>query len=240
MNTNRDSFDVRIDDDLFEVIVSYLPIKDKLRYESVSKRFQRFVFNKQKIFKVIWREDSVNNLKELFNDYYKIDVSILTVLLKKMQFIDTLEIDSFSGQILETITKYCNHLTTFQIDVKNLGSEALKKFCRKFGQQLRHISFNNYDVEEQVLRDLLRHLPNVSSISYIAFRLISSELCLEKLVKLDVISFVSRIIEYLIREIIRFELPVHSFQYVWRKLSFNRYYIRVFEEFESFQNERYL
>ena len=52
MNTNRDSFDVRIDDDLFEFIVSYLPIKDKLRYESVSKRFQRFVFNKQKVLRI--------------------------------------------------------------------------------------------------------------------------------------------------------------------------------------------
>ena len=27
-----DSFEDRIDDDLFELIISYLPIKDKLRY----------------------------------------------------------------------------------------------------------------------------------------------------------------------------------------------------------------
>ena len=93
MNTNRDSFDVRIDDDLFEVIVSYLPIKDKLRYESVSKRFQRFVFNKQKILRISYCEDSAINL----NAVHLISIDVMNVtnlskLLNKFRFITTLEI----------------------------------------------------------------------------------------------------------------------------------------------------
>ena len=47
-STKRQSFDERICDDLSEVILQYLSIEDKLKFESVSKQFQRTVFVKQK------------------------------------------------------------------------------------------------------------------------------------------------------------------------------------------------
>ena len=144
MNTNRDSFDVRIDDDLFEVIVSYLPIKDKLRYESVSKRFQRFVFNKQKILRISCFSDSVNNLNEDYL-YSRVDMNVtnLSKLLKKFRFITTLEILSrFMNmtEVMETITEYCNHLTAIRITllrrpVDNNG-EVLPKVWTKFETHL--------------------------------------------------------------------------------------------------------
>ena len=188
MNTNRDSFDVRIDDDLFEFIVSYLPIEDKLRYESVSKRFQRFVFNKQKVLKITCYEDSVHNLNE---DILVDDYNSLKTLLKKFQFIDTLEIDFFLGKVLDTITESCNRLKAIKIDVHNIDLEALKNFCRKFGQQLRQISFSGNRINEQVFKDVFKCLTNVSSISNIPVHYLSSELILEKLVKLDT-TFVGR------------------------------------------------
>ena len=191
MNTNRDSFDVRIDDDLFEVIVSYLPIKDKLRYESVSKRFQRFVFNKQKILRINDYKDFViiNNLK---NGVLVNDCKYLTILLKKFQFITTLEIDYFFDEFLETITEYCNHLTSITISCYNIDLEALKRFCGKFGQLLRHISIietNGNRIGVKDLRTLLNILPKLSSISDIPFQYLSSEPILEKLVKLDTTFF---------------------------------------------------
>ena len=64
MNRNMDLFEDRIDDNFFELIISYLPIKDKLRYESVSKRFQRLEFKKQNILRISCEEDSVDNLNE--------------------------------------------------------------------------------------------------------------------------------------------------------------------------------
>ena len=197
MNTNRDSFDVRIDDDLFEVIVSYLPIKDKLRYESVSKRFQRFVFNKQKILKIYCFEENYkkkqlgNELKTVFvNDFDK-KVLILTILLEKFQFIDTLETDFLSEDFWDTITEYCNHLTAISISGYNIKtrSKALKRFCRKFGKQLRHISFCGYSTRDEVVfKAMFRNLPNVTTVSHILVDYLNSELSLEKLVKMDAIS----------------------------------------------------
>src|SRR4051812_36689546 len=49
----RDSFDHRIDDDLFELILSYLPIEEKFKYECVSKRFQSLVFNGQRVLRIL-------------------------------------------------------------------------------------------------------------------------------------------------------------------------------------------
>src|SRR5690348_7145073 len=43
----KNSFD-RFGDDLTELILSYLSFEDKFRFECVSKRFKRLIFNKQK------------------------------------------------------------------------------------------------------------------------------------------------------------------------------------------------
>ena len=142
-----DSFDERIDDDLFEVIISYLPIIDKLRYESVSKRFQRFVFNKQKVLAFSWSEDTIDNICVEYlkiSETWEINVSKLERLLKKFRFITKIvfeEIYVNESEVLHTIIQNCNHLTFIDIDLFGISFKTLKEFCQKFGQHLRHISF---------------------------------------------------------------------------------------------------
>ena len=77
MNRKMDTFEDRIDDDLFELIISYLPIKDKLRFESVSKRFQRLVFNKQNFLVLCSREDFVDNINDVLYKHEQINISKL-------------------------------------------------------------------------------------------------------------------------------------------------------------------
>ncbi len=43
----RESFSDRICDDLCEVLFSYLLFEDKIRFECLSKQFQRYVYIKQ-------------------------------------------------------------------------------------------------------------------------------------------------------------------------------------------------
>ena len=45
-NYRRDSFDERVCYDLSEVLLQFLPIEDKFKFESVSKQFQRTVFER--------------------------------------------------------------------------------------------------------------------------------------------------------------------------------------------------
>ena len=103
MNRNMDSFEDRIDDDLFEIIISYLPIKDKLRYESVSKRFQRFVFNKQNALVISLRDPSIDDITDVLYNHGQLNVSKLERLFKKFRFINTFESDIY---LLALIMKY--------------------------------------------------------------------------------------------------------------------------------------
>ena len=164
-----DSFDDRIDDDLFEFIISYLQIKDKLRYESVSKRFQRLVFNKQNVLTISSEEDSVDNLCEHhLRQNGEIDILKLERLLEKFRFITTIEFDitySNPTKVLKTITQNCTHLTSISCNYIDVQIEVLKDFCEKFGQQLRHISFSQYyEPSIEDIEYLLKNSPKLLSI----------------------------------------------------------------------------
>ncbi len=43
----RQAFDCRICDDLCEVLLKYFSFEDKIKFECISKQFQRLIFNKQ-------------------------------------------------------------------------------------------------------------------------------------------------------------------------------------------------
>ena len=62
-NYRRDSFSHRVCDDLSEVILQFLPIENKFRFECVSKQFQRTVFQKQ-------YELNVDDIYPLIYDYH--------------------------------------------------------------------------------------------------------------------------------------------------------------------------
>ena len=164
-----DSFEDRIDDDLFELIISYLPIKDKLRFESVSKRFQRFVFNKQNVLVI----SSFDNLSDVLFKHGQINVSLLETVLKKFRFINAISIKIIywnESEVLNTITQNCKHLTSIDSDFIYIDFEVLKEFCQKFGQQLRHISSPQYFYsDKEVVKYLLKNSPNLLSIKYIKF-----------------------------------------------------------------------
>ena len=84
----RDSFDDRFCDDLSEVILQFLPLKDKLRLECVSKQFQRTVF--QKLYEL--------NL----DDSELLVVPILDTLAKKFQRLDCIQkLESISIALID-------------------------------------------------------------------------------------------------------------------------------------------
>ena len=67
LSLRRDSFSDRFCDDLCSVVVSYLSFEDKIRFECVSHQFQRLLFNKHYVLKVINQKNKIqNNLLKLF------------------------------------------------------------------------------------------------------------------------------------------------------------------------------
>jgi hypothetical protein len=129
---SKDSFD-RFGDDLYELLLSYLSISDKIYFECLSKQWQRLVFIKQ--------QKLIKNSINYFRIYDTIIVSqkvwnenklpIIKCLTKKFKYIIDLEISFIiNNQILEIFAKNCKFLTK----VKFYGRD-IRGFCETFGQK---------------------------------------------------------------------------------------------------------
>ena len=116
--TQRDSFDERICDDLSEVILQYLPIEDKFKFERVSKQFQRTIFQRQYELQI---KDSI----------------YLESILKKCPKINSLNFrlksNEDSEQIVDLIVKYCNNLVEINgyLDINEKTKQRLVQTFNK-------------------------------------------------------------------------------------------------------------
>ena len=117
-NYRRNSFEDRICDDLTEVLLQFLSTEDKLRFECVSKQFQRTVYQ---------RQYDLNSF--MISSQMKIDLGrnfaqILEKLMKKLPNIRSLNYyirsDSCPPLIddsdIDIIVKYCHNLSEIKIN----------------------------------------------------------------------------------------------------------------------------
>ena len=139
---------------MFEDILQYLPLKDKLRLESVSKQFQRTVFVKQ--YSLTLEKEEYDS--ELNTNYLK---SIETVLKKcpNIQRIDGIYQMNYEirKNTIQLITKYCNHLIEFEERLLNTNECESQEFYRKFGQKLKYLGFTEHVYDFNLF-------PNIESI----------------------------------------------------------------------------
>jgi hypothetical protein len=176
ISLKRDSFSDRICDDLCEVLLSYLSFKDKMRFECVSKQFQRCVYNKENSIDV---RDSIEEMgqKIIFNNVlieidqsfiYKIPESIF----KKCKFVNNiciyLELNSkAANELMNLIIKNCNNLKSIAFNFNKISDELIEKFGLKFGQQLKEICFVSSHLDQNInkYKKLLRLCPNLIAFS---------------------------------------------------------------------------
>ena len=121
------------------------------------------------------------------------NVTNLTKLLKKFGSITFLKICidlQNVREVMDTITECCDRLTAVHIDSLVFEWQTVEKFYRKFGQQLRHISFRSY-LSEEVVDFVFNCSPNVSSISSLYFNKCNANVRPKKLVKIDRLSIFS-------------------------------------------------
>ena len=178
----KDSFSSRICDDLCEVIVSYLPIGDKIRLESVSKQFQRVLFSRHYVLNIddhtIEDKNTIKQLTEMKEkpNIFIINTILLENVLKKFSYINEIQISkSFKktrvefeniDQTLSVIANNCHHLKCFTFnsdgDIDVYNKQILVYFGTKLGQNLKTIRFGCRD--RKSLRLLLDFCPNLLSI----------------------------------------------------------------------------
>ena len=138
---SRDSFSHRICDDLCEVILQYLSLDDKIRFECVSQQFQRTVFQRQHELRINFTDSHI---------IARIIVKSFEKLLKKCTNIRSVYITNNSEDILylrnrnieyndfiEMITSNCQYLSKINIDLFMIDNLVLEKFINVFGQSLK-------------------------------------------------------------------------------------------------------
>jgi hypothetical protein len=140
------SFD-RFGDDLCELILNYLKINDKIVLESLSKQWQRLIFNKQKSLSMTNHYKSENLVKNMFNLrkmerigplyntryrgnnewFYKIKMLSLKKVFKSFKFIKYFDLGKdckIDSHFIGLIADNCHRLKKFisrSKDLKNLS-----------------------------------------------------------------------------------------------------------------------
>jgi hypothetical protein len=198
----RDSFSDRICDDLCEVLLSYLSFEDKIRFECVSKQFQRCVYNKQNILEVndymIEEKNKLNKLLIRLKANKSFNYKAFESVLKKSKFINEVIIScSFNmnhfntEELMESIVKNCNNLKSIEFKFSKISVELVEKFGLKFGQKLCEIKFIGPHKRDDInkYKKLLRLCPNLISFgdryyTNLAFFVDKNELLVPKLTKI--------------------------------------------------------
>ena len=81
----KDSFE-RFGDHLSELIVSYLTIEDKFRFQCLSKQWQRIVFNRQSILNIFWNDLNFGRkLINIFRQDFPEKYNTIEICLQKMK-----------------------------------------------------------------------------------------------------------------------------------------------------------
>ena len=128
-NYRRDSFDDRFCDDLSEVLLQFLSFEDKLRFECVSKQFQRTVFQRQYKLKI-----------SLCPDYYivylKSKISISNTYSRTKRDLIYYHIEDQSMHSFKALLKKCSNTKSIKLQEPDLNFRIVVSIYDKYARIL--------------------------------------------------------------------------------------------------------
>ena len=165
----RDSFD-RFGDDLTELLLSYLPVGDKFRFECLSKQWQRLVFNRQHRIVLDFYEELDYNTIKTPKDKHRYNI-LFEHLFRKLEFLKDIECHHyFNTKTFESIINDCRYIEKIGFNGL-IKDELLNQLFRKFGQRLLSVDlsllFNKHF--DNIFKDSpnLRHLKINKHLNYL-------------------------------------------------------------------------
>ena len=112
----RESFSHRVCDDFCEEILKFMSFEDKIRFECVSKQFQRSVFQRQYKLSIAINENNGNYLSQMYRKG-RIYLKAFESVVKKCQNLKSIDLMSYmtdnnedNNKMIELIVKYCHNL----------------------------------------------------------------------------------------------------------------------------------
>jgi hypothetical protein len=208
-NFDLDSFE-RFGDDLCGLLLSFLPISHKIKFECVSKQWKSLLFNRKQKLIITYSEDNKYTIKTICFERepkhwmqrirYYINTTLLEKVFKKFKYITHLVMNSGKHliceynnepKVFELIANYCLFLEKFECNFMNeekrLNAQDFYDFGLKCGQRLKYLSYD-YMCSEK----LNAFMPSINKIKSLQMRwnpLNANDLMEERFSKLEEISF---------------------------------------------------
>ncbi|XP_054155950.1 uncharacterized protein LOC128954399 [Oppia nitens] len=177
----KDSFD-RFGDDLAELLLQYLPIKDRLILQSVSKQWLALIFTTQTDL-IFGKKLNNMSLNSIDLNYYETIIKWFEVIVSKCPNITAVNINvsiKFPGsvhimnQIMNLLIKYCHQLLHISIELHYRGlwsdfDSMFESLFTKFGRQLLTFKFdgNNLRFNKQLFYDVVNGVTNLKTLDII-------------------------------------------------------------------------
>ena len=164
LRNSRDSFSHRICDDLCEVILQYLSLEDKFRFESVSHQFQRTIFQRQNELRLYFYNPAkilleLNHFKS-YEPMVKKCANITSVYISDFYLWEELK------ALIQLIAKNCAHVTKFKFNSPDFA--VLDMIAGIFGPRLQCFEC----VRFQFPLAFLKQFPNIQQLN---LRIVSCE-----------------------------------------------------------------
>ncbi|XP_054155938.1 uncharacterized protein LOC128954387 [Oppia nitens] len=173
----KDSFD-RFGDDLCQLLLTNLPIKDRLILQSVSKQWLALIFNTQT--HLVFNKKLLNKMSlDSMSDYYQ-TIKLFHVLVRKCRNITAVTINVGSilpgavhmmSRFINLLIKYSHRLRhiSIKLDYDGLWSvidRTFERFFWRFGQQLLTFKFQgyNYQFNKQLFYEVVDAMPNLKTL----------------------------------------------------------------------------
>ena len=189
----RDSFDDRVCDDLCQLILKYLSIKERFKLECVSKQFQRTAFLSQLSNDFIiphsgMRRKSLKQLEQLLikcSTLSRITFGIVRPYRKKtfsyFDKIDFIVLEPIYNEVFEIIIKNCKNLTHIDFNrVQEFDEKLIEKFFDEFCNKIISLSTGGFAFN-------LFKAPNIEDLTVFNFYFQLSQIKFNKLKSLKVL-----------------------------------------------------
>ncbi|CAG2109702.1 unnamed protein product [Medioppia subpectinata] len=147
---SKDCFD-RFGDDLYEELLPFISLENRLLRQRVSKRFRRLSNYAQKV---------LNIDRELQQKCRKNSDVLKTIVNSCSQishiYSDWIKFVALTDAAIDLVIDYCPHLIYITIDFKDNTDDAIHRFFSRFGPQLKTIRFDCNDRQMDVIMPWVR------------------------------------------------------------------------------------
>ena len=172
---SKSSFD-RFGDDLAEQILSYLWIKDKFRFECLSKRIQSLIYNKQTKL-IITYDNFVSDKKsrEMIPFKYMANVNQIESVFTKLQALTDIKMSKchdtslllFLDYTVTLLAHNCQHLNSLiirHINLRIVSEETIDYFGERCGERIKVLRID-WNSSYNCIDRMLSSMPNLERLT---------------------------------------------------------------------------